>query len=234
MKYEINCEIIRDLLPPYADGLASVSTRGLVDEHLKQCEPCGRALDQLCDEEDTPPLSPERALGRVKKQISKKRRRTGIFATLGTLTVLIVLYLCLFNTLIPLEAPPSDLQCSAEGGVVTITSSWDSQQGYTSNSEVILEDGSKVYVIMFSLADPPVRKIFPKWYATPDPVSVGDLGHGMKMEFSVNEWDGGVYRVYFIQERELKKGRIMIDDTTGKLTEDSMQYATLVWEEAMQ
>ena len=55
----------------------------------------------------------------------------------------------------------------------------------------------------------------------------------MEMEPSASEWDGGMCRVYFIQEWELKKGRIEIDETTGKLTAESMQYATLVWEETI-
>ena len=72
-KHEIDCEVIRDILPLYADDLASPPTRTLVDEHLEGCEPCGRALEQLQAEEAITPLSSDKALGRVKKQINKKR-----------------------------------------------------------------------------------------------------------------------------------------------------------------
>jgi hypothetical protein len=79
-KHEIGCGIIRDLLPPYADGLAGPESRALVDEHLESCEACGDALEQLRGEAAQPPLPPDKALGRVKKQINKRRLRTGIIA----------------------------------------------------------------------------------------------------------------------------------------------------------
>ena len=162
-----------------------------------------------------------------------KRIHCALFACMLTLVALIGLYHYLFNTFIPLKTPPSDLQCNVEGGTITLTSSWDSIHGYVDGTELVLEDGSTVYVIMFSLADPPARKLFPRHYHTPDPIGIGGTENGMNMQFSSDEWDGGVYRVYFIQEREVKKGRIEIDETTGKLTEASMQYATLVWEETI-
>ena len=33
----MNCEIVRDLLPLYADGLCSEESRRAVEEHLKSC-----------------------------------------------------------------------------------------------------------------------------------------------------------------------------------------------------
>ena len=36
----MNCEIVRDLLPLYADGLCSEESRRAVEEHLKSCEAC--------------------------------------------------------------------------------------------------------------------------------------------------------------------------------------------------
>ena len=41
------CEIIRDLLPVYIDGLASEETAKLVEEHLAQCEQCRTILAQM-------------------------------------------------------------------------------------------------------------------------------------------------------------------------------------------
>ena len=36
----MNCDIVRDLLPLYADGLCSEESRKAVEEHLKSCEAC--------------------------------------------------------------------------------------------------------------------------------------------------------------------------------------------------
>ena len=41
---EISCEIIKDLLPLYADKVASDDTARLVCEHIKHCPECRRFL----------------------------------------------------------------------------------------------------------------------------------------------------------------------------------------------
>jgi len=79
-KHEIGCGIIRDLLPPYADGLAGPESRALVEEHLAACEACGNALEQLRSEAAPSPPAPDKALVRVKQKIRRRRVRTGIIA----------------------------------------------------------------------------------------------------------------------------------------------------------
>ena len=44
---EISCEVIRDLLPVYADDLASGETRRLVESHVEACAECRAALDAM-------------------------------------------------------------------------------------------------------------------------------------------------------------------------------------------
>ena len=34
----VNCNIIRDLLPLYAEGMASEESKALVDDHLRGCD----------------------------------------------------------------------------------------------------------------------------------------------------------------------------------------------------
>jgi hypothetical protein len=83
MHKEIHCEVIRDLLPPYIDGLASPSSRTLVDEHLEICASCRKALEQLQEEDQVVPVPPGKALGRVKKQINKKRLLTALLSAIA-------------------------------------------------------------------------------------------------------------------------------------------------------
>ena len=40
----MNCDIVMDLLPLYAEGLASEKSRALVEEHLRSCLKCQKAL----------------------------------------------------------------------------------------------------------------------------------------------------------------------------------------------
>lgn len=43
----MECEVIRDLLPSYVDGLCSARSRELVEEHLADCPECARAAEAM-------------------------------------------------------------------------------------------------------------------------------------------------------------------------------------------
>ena len=45
MRY--NCDLIRDLLPLYQDGVCSENSRQAVEEHLKDCKGCTDYLEAL-------------------------------------------------------------------------------------------------------------------------------------------------------------------------------------------
>lgn len=51
-----NCDIIRDLLPLYAEHITSEATNALVEEHLAECEACRAELEQM---EQPVPVRPE-------------------------------------------------------------------------------------------------------------------------------------------------------------------------------
>lgn len=61
------CEIIRDLLPLYKDDVCSKESRMLVDEHLKECEPCRDYYKKM--NTDLPPIT-ESAEPEGKKKIT--------------------------------------------------------------------------------------------------------------------------------------------------------------------
>lgn len=44
----MKCEIIRDLLPSYADGLTSRASNEAVEEHLEQCIDCRKYYKEMC------------------------------------------------------------------------------------------------------------------------------------------------------------------------------------------
>lgn len=47
----MNCNVIMDLLPMYIDKCCSAETAELIDEHLKGCENCRRALNEMSGSE---------------------------------------------------------------------------------------------------------------------------------------------------------------------------------------
>lgn len=45
----MNCKIIQDLLPLYADGIASEETSEAVREHIAECEECGKIYEKMTE-----------------------------------------------------------------------------------------------------------------------------------------------------------------------------------------
>ncbi|MDE6709102.1 MAG: zf-HC2 domain-containing protein [Oscillospiraceae bacterium] len=43
----MNCKIIQDLLPLYADGIASEETNEAVSKHIAECEECGKIYEKM-------------------------------------------------------------------------------------------------------------------------------------------------------------------------------------------
>ena len=86
----IDCDIIQDLLPLYADGQLSSSSKQLIEEHIQHCEVCRIMVSAMCA-----PLEQQTAfedtgyIEALKKQKYKNRKRL-ILACL--LTVLLFVF----------------------------------------------------------------------------------------------------------------------------------------------
>lgn len=68
---KISCEIIRDILPLYAEDMVSQATRELVEDHLKECYDCERELSELNKAKKIPVQGDASALNRVKASIRR-------------------------------------------------------------------------------------------------------------------------------------------------------------------
>lgn len=81
----IKCEVIRDLLPLYVDGVVSEESRALIEEHLRECPDCSECLKLLQEDyplsEETEFADEAEALKRIKRRI----RRSRILAVLITI-----------------------------------------------------------------------------------------------------------------------------------------------------
>ena len=110
MNSEIDCGVIRDLLPPYADGLASPQSRALVDAHLEVCAPCNEALEQLRNEEEAMPLPPGKALAQVKKKIKRKRLYIAVLSALTAIAVFFTGHYLIFEQEYPMRYREGDFR----------------------------------------------------------------------------------------------------------------------------
>lgn len=70
-----DCEIIRDLMPTYVDGLASESTTKMIEEHVSECDECRRMLENMRDGAGIPQAEAERDAKEI--DFLKKSRKKG-------------------------------------------------------------------------------------------------------------------------------------------------------------
>lgn len=85
----IPCEVIKDLLPSYIDGLTADVTNGVVNEHIKECESCKAILESMKKgSEEAPEVS-----AKDTKEIDflKKNRKRNIAILVGSIVAAVVL-----------------------------------------------------------------------------------------------------------------------------------------------
>ena len=61
MNYRIPCEIIRDLMPMYADGLTSETTNREIRVHLEECGTCREMYERMKADMEGRPVSLKRS-----------------------------------------------------------------------------------------------------------------------------------------------------------------------------
>lgn len=67
------CDIVRDLLFSYNDGILSTTSKELVEEHLEKCEECKKILEEIKHEnEEKCQVKEIDFFKRIKKKINKK------------------------------------------------------------------------------------------------------------------------------------------------------------------
>lgn len=62
----MKCDIIRDLLPSYVDGLTSETSNAAIEEHIKECEECSQYLEAMKKE-----VVSERYVEKTKQEIKE-------------------------------------------------------------------------------------------------------------------------------------------------------------------
>lgn len=91
------CEIIRDILPLYADDACSDSSREIVEEHLKECPDCAAYLEQIRESEAEEELKDEKTLV-IRNQAKRfKRRSAAVGSTISALFMVPILVCLIVN-----------------------------------------------------------------------------------------------------------------------------------------
>lgn len=84
----MKCDIVRDLLPLYIDGLASEASQQEIEEHLQQCEQCSGIYQQMkAPIEHTTVATPSKEIDYFKK-IKKKNIKNVVMS----IAIMIVIF----------------------------------------------------------------------------------------------------------------------------------------------
>ena len=97
---KISCDIIKDLLPLYHDGICSSDSKMMVEEHLAYCDSCKAELQAMDDDllinnvkQNLNEAEALKKLSRRWKAGMKKSTLKGIFITIVVIALItIVLY----------------------------------------------------------------------------------------------------------------------------------------------
>lgn len=81
----ISCDIIKDLLPIYHDGMCSDDSKRIVAEHLSQCEKCCTELTDMDDILVIPQMEENIAEAHKIMQLSKRWKKEMVKSALKVL-----------------------------------------------------------------------------------------------------------------------------------------------------
>ena len=84
---EISCNVIRDLLPLYAEDMVSEDSKRIVEQHICDCKDCSALLNRTMLPVEVSTDEDDAALKEVKRQIDRRRSVTAWFAVWLTAAV---------------------------------------------------------------------------------------------------------------------------------------------------
>lgn len=140
------CNIVKDLLPLYAEHLVSEDTESFVEEHLKTCGECRRELKKIQTPAQLAPDVNTAPLKTLKKKLLLKKIQTIVFTAAFVLAVAISVFSVLTS---PDYLPYSDrlMQVTkAPGGTISIVFD-DSVTGYSCTEALDSSTNATIYQI---------------------------------------------------------------------------------------
>lgn len=90
---EINCDIIKDLLPSYSDKISSNATNELVEKHLKECEKCKKILYNMNKEIEVKTLNNKNEQINYLKGFNKRKKIIVIVSIVVTIIILASIFM---------------------------------------------------------------------------------------------------------------------------------------------
>ena len=127
---KMNCDVIRDLLPLYADEVCSEASKTIVEEHLCSCESCGKELSFMRSGE-LAAIAEEMDTAKAAEKAWKKNKLVTAERVILTMVLLFVLGGVLFYPDMPMPVFEKDVRvsnvCQLQDG--TVYFEWEMTDG---------------------------------------------------------------------------------------------------------
>ncbi len=107
---KISCDIIKDLLPLYIDGVCSSDSIDIIEEHLKDCPHCEAELLNLQKDTDIKPeidKDIDKAVKNANKKIKKGNKKVAI-TTISIISVILLVVGIISYLIIPVKLAQQD------------------------------------------------------------------------------------------------------------------------------
>ena len=128
MKNDLSCEIVRDLLPSYLDGIASGATKAAVERHMTECPDCRETLRRMREPEETLPPE-EKEIDYLKTVRRRSSRKVTMIAAAAVLLAVAVTLGVLYRG-VPADPGAIAAVVSVRDGMVRVAGTLtDSGQG---------------------------------------------------------------------------------------------------------
>lgn len=116
---DISCDIIRDLLPLYAEDMVSEASKNMVDEHLCRCDECTKILYDMKKDTPIPMEIGTEPLSKVRKTIIRRRALSVMASVFSLITLASFVITYLFTPFqLTKEQALDDFYVREDGAVV--------------------------------------------------------------------------------------------------------------------
>ncbi len=195
------CEIVRDLMPLYVDGVCSNTSKELVENHIEECAECEAEYKKLVDQSVNISVSDDdtQAIKKAGKKLKKDRKKSVLKGVAITLAAVILLSGLLFPDIMVKLAKTEYTRCEnidmkvynhADGKVkignlvrVNLPEQYQPLQAVAA-AEVVTEEDSRKGVISFSFTDPNTLRTTTNQFITVNRMEEKQLN------FSMPEFEG--------------------------------------------
>lgn len=155
---KIKCEVIKDLLPLYVDGLTSDVTNAEIEEHLGECPDCKAILNamRMPEGEEFSMIDENRELDFLKK--NKKRNKVILLGSIAAAVVLVctILFVRLYITGDKINADALSVKTEVDGNRVIVDGSI-TDEIHDLSSVTVTDDEGIVSITVNSVQESPIK-----------------------------------------------------------------------------